>query len=523
MNESSLVYETIADFSGGMDHSKAISDMSPQASTLLKNVEVRQGRHIGSRAGHKLYTNTTIREHNLNQALEGFYEYNYGGSKIFIIPCNGRVYTYDPTTGAYTDTGRTYTKGNLNHFVEHASTVVMYNGVDAPQSYNGTTWTTLSSAPVATMSEAFMGNLFWNDVSDPSKVTFSEYRNGASYPATYFRDVSESKFDAMRAIRKVNDAVGGLGFSRRESWTLIGRTHNDFAFYPLASGVGCVAHETLQISDGIPIWLDVKGFYTIGPNNMPVRFKQMDSIFIDVDYSRITKAWARILDPGPNKSKQYVCGITLGTGASSNNYLFVYDFDVGCWRIDTGLPCDVLAVGLDSNGRDVLYGLGIDGKIYQLYTGTSDNGNAIDTSWISYPFYFRQQLGERGASFKKQLTGFDIFYRSKYASTLQLIVTADTHGQVASHGPTGSILGYHAQTLSAEPAMPAQYSIDTAKSTTHFLRTKYLDIAKVDVNVTGNYFQLRMDCNDGEQDWEVFKIIARAKPIGIRALPEIVT
>jgi len=510
------VYEVIKDFSKGMWYGSAVTDYPVGTSTLLRNVCIKQGQYIGSRAGFEKYTRDKIFVNNEMQPITGICEYNKGSTRVLIVTAGTKVYTYDHDSGAFTDVGLTITAGHKQHFVKFYDSIIMYNGVDLPVRYNGTTWTILASAPISPFMASYRGNLFARDADYEDMVRWSDFADPTTWDADNDDMVSDCVTDPIIAIRKVKDTIGALALSEEELWMLMGGSASSFAFYPLASGVGAVCSEPLQVVNGIPIWLDEDGFYTLSgseTNINPVRFSQLDSVFTDVDMSRIDKAWGITYKGGLNRNKQYLCGLTIGTGLSKNNYIFSYDFGSGGWRYDTNMPCDVFCHGKDSNGRQVIYAASNDGWVYKMYTGTSDNGKEIACSYISYPIYFKQMIGDKGVALIKNTEELGVWYRSKYPSEMQIMVTSDFLGETfPNEGDTETI------TLEAGGDPPTQYELDTMESESHFLRLQYANYFSIPLSLSGNYFQIRITCNDPNQDWDIYQMCLKGNVVGVGVL-----
>ena len=175
MAESVYILETINNFGGGVYTGESVTGMPDGTSILLRNIEIRNKRYIGNRKGFVRYTKDLIKTDygKIIQPITGLCEYNYGGTKRLIVTAGSKVYLYNPSTGVYTDTGQAVTSGYVQHFVKFQEYIILYNGIDRPLAYNGTTWTTLSTAPICSIAEAYMGNLFVNTVSSPARMDFS--------------------------------------------------------------------------------------------------------------------------------------------------------------------------------------------------------------------------------------------------------------------------------------------------------------------------------------------------------------
>lgn len=504
-----LLKEVIDNFGGGIHQGAPILDIPEGASIQLKNVAIRNGRYLANRAGYKKFSKDLIKSGGIAQPITGLFEYNLEPTRRLLVTIGTKLYLYDPSTHTFSDSGRTITAGHTQHFIKHYNNILMYNAVDTPIYYDGTTFGLVTNAPKGNLMHSYTGHIFSSNNDNYWQIKFSEpYENYQSWPSTYQLLISESKFDRMTALKKVNDFIGMLAFSEEEMFTVTGTNYRDFAPFPKTSNRGCINQEVLQISDGIPIWLDRSGFYTLANNQSPQRFFQLDNIFTDVDYSRIAQAWGLKYAGGINSFEQYLCALTLGSGHASNNYLFVYDYVSGGWRYDTNLPCDILANGKDSNGNNIVYAANnSDGWIYQIYTGESNDGKAIPSSYISYPITMRQELGPAAPNIDKSFREVEIWYWSKYGGSFDIMVVTDFEG---NEYPGSGLMQNFEITGEGEP--PPHYFWDSMKSTTHFLRRKTLRRINVPIGpLDGRSIMIRIDCNEPVQNWEIQKIIVTAQ------------
>uniref|UniRef100_A0A6H1ZH83 Uncharacterized protein n=1 Tax=viral metagenome TaxID=1070528 RepID=A0A6H1ZH83_9ZZZZ len=501
-----LLTEVIDNFGGGIHHGSPTIDLPENTSIQLKNIAIKNRTYISNRKGFTRFSRSRIRVGGIEQPISGLFEYNYEGTKTLLVTAGTKLYTYNTTTHTYTDSGITITTGYKQHFLKHYENIIMYNGVDTPVYYDGTSFTELSNAPTGNFMESYTGTIFASTNDNYMKVQFSkDYGSFTEWPGTYNQLVSESKFDRMRAFKKVNDFIGGLAFSDEEAYTLSGSNLNDYVFLPLFRGNGCLNQEVLQIEDGIPIWLNRKGFHTLD-SRKPIRFNQLDNVFTDVQMGQFDNAWAVKYWGGLNSFPQYLCALTLGNGQTVNNYIFKYDYVSGGWTYDTGMPCKILANGKDSDDNEILYGVNNDGWIYQLYDGESDYEKAISSSYISYPVTFRQELGKAAPYKEKQLQEIEIWYRSKYDGQFDVMVVGDFDG---NEFPGSGVM--QSCTIEGEGDPPSHYYFDAMESTSHFLRNKVAKHFSISPgNISGRSFGIRIDCNDPAQDWEILKIIIKA-------------
>ena len=503
------VYENLGQFNLGMFHGLSITNLPDGAATVMRNVRIKQGAHVGSRLGSKLYSKDVIKSGLNVMPIDGFYEYNYGTTKYLILAANGKVYAYYPSTGTFTETGGIMNAGVRCHFVEFFDSIIISNGVNSPVRFDGTTFTTLSPQVNFTFGAVYNGNLYTNDPTRPDKVWYCADYDVTNWPDTNFHYVPFSKYDGVTGIKAINEDTGALIFSKHGIWNLTGRGQYNTAAFLYSFGVGSVAHETIQVNNGIPIWLDEDGFYTFDEKGMPNRFRQLDSVFQTIDMSRLTSAWSVQYKGQHDTGKQYWCSLTLGDNSVINDYIFVYDYNSGGWYYYTNLPCDVLVKGRDSNDKELIYSISNDGKIYQLDTGISDQNKAISALIITRPFSFRQSIEGISQKYIKNLNYLHVFYRSKYPGDLNFMVTTDFTGTTFPAGGTEKVVA-----MEGEGVAPAQYELDTVESTTHFLLQKRASYRKIPIGCRGRNFQVRITCNAIAQDWDIFDIIAEGEVVG---------
>ena len=157
--------------------------------------------------------------------------YKTKGQPVIVYMTSGRIYTYNATTGVWTDrTGAAITgtavaanKARFTSIVLGNTTatsyVIMTNGIDPPQKWDGTAAATSSVAgtpplwtDVATIADRIIG------IDPPYNVSWSPVRQIDSWPALNYHQAGFTP-DQVVAIRALG-VQGGVLYKARSIWTI---------------------------------------------------------------------------------------------------------------------------------------------------------------------------------------------------------------------------------------------------------------------------------------------------------------
>jgi hypothetical protein len=180
---------------------------------------------------------------------------------------------------------------------------------------------------------------FSKEITAPHRVFMSHINNhGNQEPIAFFEDswldVDPTDGEGITGIVSYRNKIL-IDFKANSMWAIRGDTYKTFSLDNISYSVGCVAPETIQIVDGVIVWLSHSGVYFFDGGKprqlksdniydtlkeIPSAQKQNACAIYDVDKREYLMAHAGSDTDGYNN---YVSKFDLRTGSwSKNKYLF---------------------------------------------------------------------------------------------------------------------------------------------------------------------------------------------------------
>lgn len=250
------------------------------------------------------------------------------------------------------------------------------NGVDR-LSYDGTTLTSLTSAPLFTFIDTFKNRLWCNHLSEPTFLYRNEFDNNGvptDLDTSHYIQISEDNGDGIKGIIKSMTHL--LILNEFSSYAIYGSSNDDFAKV-MVGPIGSVNYRSITSINEMIYWLSWDGVYSYsGGNIYPISFT-LGELSDIINTSRLAYSCAI-------GYKGYYWLAIAAKGSTSNDMVLLYDTIRKQW-CTMRFPFSINSFCLDGN---ILYCTTSDKKIYQLNIGTTDGGSAINAIWTSDPLDF---------------------------------------------------------------------------------------------------------------------------------------
>jgi len=158
----------------------------------------------------------------------------------------------------------------------------------------------------------------------------------------------------------------------------------DWKYTCINTTTGCFSHHTIKnIGSALVFWDGWRLQSLTGIQAVPI------SIQIHPDLSAINTAYREtVMGEIWNEKNHYYLTFVIA-GATTHTVIYVYDYVLNAWAKWTGMKAECIATLYDED-TSTYYACtgGSDGKAYKLWSGTSDNGTAIESiaTTKSFPF-----------------------------------------------------------------------------------------------------------------------------------------
>lgn len=282
-----------------------------------------------------------------------------------------------------------FTQGGDFFFATLLDYMVVTNGIDAPQKYDGDTLSELGGSPprgrfvVAHKNYLFMANA----PGGSSRLYFSDVLNLESWPLLNFIDISPNDGDYITGLLPFDDYL--IIAKNRSIWVLLGSGPSDFEVRRIHDGVGCVAPRSLVTLPNFFAFVSSEGIYL---SNLaePVLVTE-----------RLKTTWAglnsRKLDLAAGEFYDHKLRMDLPNGDSHiNNIRIIFDTIRKALYLEEFTEHASCYCKFTEAGKEyLLYGHANVGQVSYANTGTADNDQDINMVWETKWFDFGSNATEK--------------------------------------------------------------------------------------------------------------------------------
>jgi hypothetical protein len=264
--------------------------------------------------------------------------------------------------------GLTNATGKILDFKGASSTsTILLNGTDK-KAWDGTTVTNLTNAPASKLCVAHKYRLYF---AIDNAIQASDLSDFTTYPANCIIPVTKAK-GPLIGIASFGDHV--IAFADRSYHKLYGIEPYDWDI--IDKDTGCLSDRCIISAKSFLWWLGPEGAaYKYGGGDPADIGSALSNEYLkNVNYAYRHLCCAGFL------GNSIFWSIPHGS-STVNNLVLEYRIDLNRWYVHTGNISQFVKIG------NVLYGIGNDGKIWDLANGLSDDGAAISWSGITKPFH----------------------------------------------------------------------------------------------------------------------------------------
>lgn len=292
---------------------------------------------------------------------------------------------YKDVLGTWTTQSQSLTAANKVRFAYSPAldTLFACNYADATRSFDGTTWSTSTNvvdAPKAKYIISFGQRIYLlNTVVGATSYISRAYRSSTV-------ETSPITWDTTNEWISFDDVITGVGRSGENMF--VGCQNSCWAFtledvkYQV-SGHGCVSHDGISDYGAWVFWPSYDGMYVFdGASDTNISMAMQD-YWNAIPVANLSNIKSGVLG---NHLYIYIGDVTVD-GRALTNVVLDYNILQNNWdRFSLGESVEDMHLYTKSTGKKLFVGNN-DGEIFEMFTGSSQNGSVF-TSFIETPWFY---------------------------------------------------------------------------------------------------------------------------------------
>lgn len=268
-----------------------------------------------------------------------------------------------------------------------------FNGTDQMVKYDGSTWAAHTGATKGFYGAYFDLRLWCVDETYRDTLNHSTKFFDATKPLDFDTDGTSSHPGTITLRPGSGAEITGIINFKNQLYVFLRNaiyriattsTVNEFTVQLVTNAIGCVSHRSIcqvgediffAAEDGVYSLGDVANYTEVRTTNKSARIQR---IFDNLTSTNKSKLAAKYFD------FKYHLFYSNGT---SNDSCLVYDTRYGGWQDWRNIAANSATLWTNSaNDTRLYFGHPTSGAVYEMYSGTTDDGTAISTVWKSKSF-----------------------------------------------------------------------------------------------------------------------------------------
>lgn len=360
-------------FDGGLNTRFPTTQIDRHEAQDCRNVYTDLRGALVKRKGYELFSQDGS---DVPKTFWPYYDLQAGGSfNRYILKASGTVVrAFNGSTWSDIITGLTsglrhgYATGNNNSYFA--------NGTNGLYQWTGTgSATSVAAAPSGTWILMWHANRMWALTGQSSRVYFSDLGDPTSWPALNFIDFDVDDGDKLIGMASINDSAA-VFFKERSRHMLRGTGPGNFTSYSYRDGRGAVSpFAIVTVGElGMAAVLDRDMVYlTNGPQVRNISDK------IEPTVRQWAQQYLHLACMAFYREHLHLC-VPNDSADTGNTYMYLYDINAKSWW-PQNIAAGHLAVYFDGTSEALLSSSTTTGKLYEQWSGNSDEGAAINAYW----------------------------------------------------------------------------------------------------------------------------------------------
>ncbi len=475
---------------GGLNDAFSSISVADNEATDLQNIVFSTSGSFGTRSGSAKLNASTL---GASVACIGLKYYRPTSGTRYLIgvfdddkirkmdysPGGGPDGTWDDITGTLSFAAGIDT---IASFAIGEDTLIIEDGINttAPYKYTGSgNVAALSGSPPNATMVAYHKRMAFaaGNNTNPSTLYYSDLGNIENWTTGLSGNVNVETNDGtvIRAIVPGYDAL--YIFKDHSIWRLTGDDEDTFVLQRMISDIGVPSSASVGVIGNEFIIISDQGRVYIYDGSIGIRLisTKIEGTLDNINFSRLQYTKSVIFDD------DYYFTISTA-GVSTNNRVMVFDTFNNAWTKFAGINANAIAVADDGIGENILVFGDYGGFVYKYPSGTNDAGSIIDTYYVTKNFSFPETAPIKDWKLLR------IFANAEGNYNLDAELRAD----FVSAGALQSI------NLGGGTALwgTAVFGVDLYGG-------QNLIIGRVEVNLEGNFFQVKFSNNNLDQPFEI--------------------
>lgn len=254
--------------------------------------------------------------------------------------------------------------------------VIVTNGTDVPQIWNGTTLTAMTGTPpkglyiTADPSRVWMAVkdvIYFCKFQDPNNWTAAEDSGSVEYFTFNGGNITALRnFNNLKCVWKKNSFA-----------VIYGVSYFDFRLVEVSNTIGCVSFKTVQEVNGRLFWLSGSDVYVFTEGMPSAIGQKIKNILDSINTAQISKCFSG------TDGLRYYLGLVTGANTEPDT-MVVFDTRYNIWRVyDTAIPNLRYSVFFNNQW----YCGNAAGQTFKMNDSVyTDDGTAIPWSYTSKPY-----------------------------------------------------------------------------------------------------------------------------------------
>jgi hypothetical protein len=397
-NEGKLQKRYRDNFSGGWNAYLGVRQIKDNESPEMTNVDFIGKGGIGNRQGYTEIESPLTYTSGI-KGMGSLHTASIHQLIAFKSSGGATVLSHSTDGGAWTNVTTTTFAGNLDiDFCQAAGKLYTGNGSNVMREWTGTAWADTSNGTVGYYPTYYNQRLWVVDETNADRLNFSgQYSEqlltggGLVNKLGDFADATAGwisfKFGSGAEITGLRVFKDSLYVFLRDSIYKIApaTAANTFTITQITNSVGCVSNRSIaQVEedlffagdDGVYALGEVANYVSVRTTNKSAKIKEVFDNMTSTNKQKLTAEYFNF--------KYHLFYSLFGT---SNDSCIGFDIRYQGWVDWRNMPANDTCVYEDSTGDRRLYiGHPTNSEVYKLYTGATDNGAAITSTWYSKSF-----------------------------------------------------------------------------------------------------------------------------------------